>query len=58
MAKVLRCKDLGFACDHVIEADTVEEVLEAAAGHAREAHQVAHVSQEMLEQLRQAIQEA
>ena len=27
MAKVVRCRDVGFDCDGVVRAETVEEVL-------------------------------
>ena len=31
--KHLRCRDAGFDCDHEIQADTVDEVLQQAAEH-------------------------
>lgn len=36
--KELRCKDVGFACDAVVRADTEEEVLRQGAEHARKIH--------------------
>ena len=38
MAKELKCADIGFACDAVIEADTEDEVMAQAAEHARTVH--------------------
>lgn len=38
--KTLKCSDIGFVCDYVIQADTVEAVMQQAAEHARTAHQV------------------
>ena len=36
--KELHCKDVGFACDAVVRAETEEEVLRQGAEHARTAH--------------------
>lgn len=36
--KELRCKDVGFACDAVVRANTEEEILRQGAEHARKAH--------------------
>jgi predicted small metal-binding protein len=36
--KNLHCKDVGFECDHVIRAESEEEVLRQAADHAKSAH--------------------
>lgn len=38
--KTLRCRDVGFDCDQVIQADTEEEVLQQAAEHAQRDHHV------------------
>jgi predicted small metal-binding protein len=38
--KTLKCSDVGFVCDHVIQADTIEDVMQRAAEHARTVHQV------------------
>lgn len=34
----LACRDLGMDCDHLIQADTKEEVKQAAFAHAGEIH--------------------
>ncbi len=36
--KKLACRDLGMDCDHVITADTVEEIKERAMAHAQARH--------------------
>lgn len=54
--KTLRCKDVGFDCPGVIQAETEEEVLKQAAAHARSAHQV-EISPEQAEQIRQLIRD-
>ena len=54
--KTLHCKDAGFDCEGVIQANTEEEVLELAAKHALEVHNVA-VTPELADQLRSMIRE-
>jgi predicted small metal-binding protein len=48
--KELRCRDAGFDCDAVMRAQSEEEVLQIAAQHAKEAHQV-EVTPEMAKQI-------
>ena len=38
--KVLCCRDVGFDCDQEIRAETEEEILNQAAEHARNVHNV------------------
>jgi predicted small metal-binding protein len=38
--KVLKCADLGFQCPGVIRAESVDEVLQQAASHAKAVHGV------------------
>jgi predicted small metal-binding protein len=38
--KILRCREVGFDCDYEILAQSEEEVLREAAGHAQEVHRV------------------
>ena len=38
MAKELKCADVGFDCQAVINADTEDEVMAQAADHAKSAH--------------------
>lgn len=54
--KVLHCKDVGFDCPGVIQADSESDVLELAAKHALEAHRVT-VTPEMAEQIKPLIHE-
>ena len=54
--KTLHCKDAGFDCEGLIQANTEDEVLELAAKHALEVHNVA-VTPELAEQLRTMIRE-
>lgn len=58
MGKLLRCRDVGMACDEEITGETVDEVLTKAAIHARRAHGVTTVTPDMHGHLLRAIQEA
>ena len=46
--KTLHCRDAGFDCEGVIEADSADEVLGLAGQHAKEVHGV-DVTPEMAE---------
>ncbi len=52
--QTLHCSAAGFVCEHVIQADTVEEVLAQAAEHARQVHGV-EVTPEMAAQIKTLI---
>lgn len=54
--KVLRCRDVGFDCPGVIKAESEEQVLQMAAQHASQVHQV-QVTPEMAEQIKTLIRE-
>ncbi|MFW9855157.1 MAG: DUF1059 domain-containing protein [Candidatus Thorarchaeota archaeon] len=47
MGKKVQCRDLGFDCDGVVEGNTEEEVLMKVAAHAKEAHGMNEVSEEV-----------
>ncbi|MFB0536510.1 MAG: DUF1059 domain-containing protein [Anaerolineae bacterium] len=57
MAKVLRCRDVGFDCDGVIRAETEEEILKKAAEHAQTAHNLKEITEEVVEKVRAAIRD-
>lgn len=56
MAKQLKCGDLMPGCSFSVTAETVEEVLQAAAMHAREVHGL-EVTPELAEQVKLALRE-
>ena len=58
MAKIIRCKDVGFDCDGVIRADTEEEALQQAAEHAKEAHGLEEVTDDVVAQVKAAMRDA
>jgi len=53
--KTIKCSDVGFDCEAVVTAETVEEVLAQAAAHAKEVHGVA-VTPEMVEEIETKIE--
>ena len=53
--KTLKCSDVGFHCEAVVKAETVEEVLTQAAAHAQAAHGV-QVTAEMAAEIGKKIQ--
>jgi predicted small metal-binding protein len=57
MAKVLRCRDVGFDCEAVIRADTDEEVLAQAAAHAKTVHGLKEVTPEVVAAVRAAMRD-
>ena len=57
MAKMLRCSDVGFECEGVIRAETEEEVMQQAAEHAKTAHDVQVLTDEIVQKVKAAIQD-
>ncbi len=53
--KVLRCRDVGFDCDGVMRAETEEGVMQQAAEHARNVHNMTEISPEAIEKIRSLI---
>ncbi len=47
MAKVISCRDVGMDCDFKASGGSVEEVMRAAAQHAKEAHGVDAIPPEL-----------
>jgi predicted small metal-binding protein len=54
--KKLRCRDVGFDCNHEIQAETDQEVLQQAAKHVQSVHRQ-EVTPEMAEQVKKLIQD-
>ncbi len=57
MAKVLRCNDLMPGCPFEARGDSEESVLAQAAEHAKSAHNLTDISDEMIATVRGAIRE-
>ncbi len=58
MAKVLRCKDIGMDCDFEARAETEDELLEQAAQHAAQVHEITEMTPDLVEKVRGAIADA
>jgi predicted small metal-binding protein len=58
MAKVVRCRDVGFDCDGVVRAETEEEVLQQVAAHAKTVHNLETVSPEVVAKVQQVMRES
>lgn len=54
--KILHCKDAGFDCAGIIRAPEEDDVLQLAAQHAKQVHQVT-ITPEMAVQIRRLIRE-
>lgn len=55
MAKILRCRDVGFDCDRVVRADSEDEILRQAAQHAQRDHGLATINDDVVRKVRAAI---
>jgi predicted small metal-binding protein len=55
MTKRFECGNVVPGCEGVVEAETVEDVLRAAAGHAAEAHGIVSLPDSLVEQVRAGI---
>ena len=53
--KVIRCRDVGVDCDFEAHGESVEDVLNQCGEHARTAHGMSEISQELLEKVKSAI---
>lgn len=57
MAKLLRCRDLGFDCEGELRADSEDEILAQAADHAREVHGMETVPDEVVQSILSSIRQ-
>jgi len=57
MEKVIHCKDLGFDCEGVVQANSDQEVMKLAAEHAKSAHGVTELTNEMVEKVKSVIRD-
>ena len=56
--KEIKCRDVGKNCDFVCKGNTEEEVLKRVTEHARKAHGMADLSQEMKAKIRSLIKDS
>jgi predicted small metal-binding protein len=57
MEKVIHCKDVGFDCEGVVRANSDQEVMKLAAEHAKSAHGVTELTNEMVEKVKSVIRD-
>lgn len=57
MTKVVKCRDVGFDCDGVVRAETEQEVLAKVAQHAKEAHGMTEVTEDVVAKVKSAIRD-
>jgi predicted small metal-binding protein len=57
MAKVVRCRDVGFDCDGVVRAETEEEALKQVAAHAKAVHNIEAVPPEVVEKVKKVMRD-
>lgn len=55
--KKLRCRDIGFDCDHEILAESEDKILMQAAEHAQTVHGLEEITPQVVEAVKGAIQE-
>lgn len=57
MGKQLSCSDIGMDCDFTAWGETEEELLDLVRRHAREAHGIEEMTEELEEKVTAAIQD-
>ena len=57
MTLVVHCRDVGFDCDGVVRSETEEELLQQVAEHAKSAHGLEEVTDEVVEKVKSVIRE-
>jgi predicted small metal-binding protein len=57
MAKVINCRDVGVDCDFQARGETVEEVLQKCAEHARSDHGMEQIPPELEAAVRNAMRD-
>jgi predicted small metal-binding protein len=57
MAKVINCRQVGVDCDFEARGETEQEVIQKCAEHAKSAHGMTEMSEELKEKVRNGIRE-
>ncbi|MGE5265684.1 MAG: DUF1059 domain-containing protein [Acidobacteriota bacterium] len=53
----MHCRDVGFDCDGVVQAETEAEVLHQVAEHAKTVHNLQEISEEIVAKVRSVIRD-
>jgi predicted small metal-binding protein len=57
MTKVIRCRDVGVDCDFEARGENEQEIMQKCSEHAKSAHGMQQIPQEMAAKVRTAIHE-
>jgi predicted small metal-binding protein len=57
MAKAIKCRDVGVDCDFEARADTMEELLQKCAEHAKTAHGMTQIPPDLIAKVQGAIRD-
>jgi len=57
MAKTISCRDVGVDCDFMAKADTLDELMQMTAKHAKEAHGFDSIPPELVPVVQAAIRD-
>ena len=57
MTYVVHCRDVGFDCDGVVRAETIDQVLQQVAEHAQSTHGLNEVMDEVVKTVKSVIRE-
>ena len=57
MAKSISCRDVGVDCDFQATGETVEDVMQQCAEHAKSAHGMDEIPPELAEKVQSAIRD-
>ena len=58
MTKKVHCRDVGYDCDGIVQAETIDDLLVKVAQHAKEAHGLEEVTEEVAAKVKSVIREA
>ena len=57
MTYVVNCRDVGFDCDGVVRAESVDQLLQQVAEHAQTTHGLNEVTDEIVKTVKSVIRE-
>jgi predicted small metal-binding protein len=55
MSKVLRCREVGMDCDFEARGETEQQIMQRAAEHAKDVHQISEITPELAAKVKSAI---
>ena len=58
MAKTVKCRDVGFDCEGVVEGATEDETLALVADHAKSVHGLEEVTPDVVAKVKSVMEDA